>query len=131
MAVGMGPEPKVITPKVKDSGKPTCVLGHPHDSKGEAIACPRVYTEAAHAGLTVYRPGRPGVPCFKLAPDADTGRPVYVSVDWLLCDQHGKPVKAVDYKGSVQRSKRRDIAWPRGKRIIETELGIRVEEIDA
>lgn len=106
-----------------------CVLGHGHDSAGEAASCPFVYEEAKKAGLRVYQPGKPGIPCFSLDPDPSTGRPVYVSVDWLLLGADRKPVLALDYKGRVAKSKRRDKGWARGKRILETELGIRVIEL--
>jgi hypothetical protein len=115
--------------KVRPSGKHRCVLGHNHDSAGEASCCPFVYEEAKKARLVVYRPGRPGHPCFSLLPDASTGRPVYVSVDWLLTGHDHKPVLALDYKGRVAKSKRRDKGWARGRRIFETELGIRVIEL--
>ncbi len=105
-----------------------CILGHPHDSKGEATACPIVHARAAHLGLTTFRPGRPGMPCFRVAAD-DNGRPAYVSVDWVLVDAAGRVALFVDYKGAVAKSKRLDKGWARGKRIVEAEYGVRVVEL--
>lgn len=112
------------------SRKPHCALGHPHDSKGEAAHCPVVYARAQEDGQLVYRTGSPGIPIFALDPDAVTGRPIYVSADWVLVNATTRKVVAViDYKGSVAKSKRRDRSWSRGRRALETELGVRVEEI--
>lgn len=105
-----------------------CLFGHAHDSAGEAEACPVVYARAANCGCTTFRPGRPGLPCFRVAPD-DAGRPVYVSVDWVVVNAAGKVVGLVDYKGSVKRSVRFDKSWSRGKRIVEAEFGVRVVEL--
>jgi len=113
----------------KPSGKHRCVLGHNHDSGGEATACSPVHTAAAHAGLTVFRPGRPGIPCFRVAPD-ESGRPCYVAPDWVLCDAAGKPVLMLDWKPETSwRSMRRSESWPRGKRIVEAELNAKCVEI--
>jgi len=105
-----------------------CILGHAHDSKGEAAACPLVHARAAHLGLTTFRPGRPGLPCFRVAAD-DNGRPAYVSVDWVLVDAAGRVALFVDYKGAVAKSKRLDKGWARGKRIVEAEYGVPVVEL--
>lgn len=121
--------PIVKGPAVTKRPRNVCILGHGHDSVGEAGCCPLVYEAARAAGLKVYRPGKPGIPCFSLDPDASTGRPVYVSVDWLLLSFNRKPVLAIDYKGKVAKSKRFDKGWARGRRILETELGIRVIEL--
>lgn len=113
----------------KPSGKHRCVLGHNHDSGGEASACSPIHTAAAHAGLTVFRPGRPGIPCFRVAPD-ELGRPCYVAPDWVLCDAAGKPVLMLDWKPETSgRSMRRSESWPRGKRIVEAELNAKCVEI--
>ncbi len=110
-------------------GKPKCVLGHVHDSTGEATACSPIHTAAAHAGLTVFRPGRPGIPCFRVAPD-ESGRPCYVAPDWVLCDAAGKPVLMLDWKPETSgRAMRRSESWPRGKRIVEAELNAKCVEI--
>lgn len=105
-----------------------CIFGHAHDSKGEAAACPIVHARAAHLGLTTFRPGRPGLPCFRVAAD-DNGRPAYVSVDWVLVDAAGRVAALVDYKGAVAKSKRLDKGWSRGKRIVEAEYGVPVVEL--
>lgn len=132
--VGNGPEgstPSASTIRLSRAraGEATCVLGHHHDSKGERNACPRVYAEAEAAGRIVFRPGRPGIPIFALDP-GENGRPVYVSADWVLVDRATRKVVAVlDYKGRVAKSKRWDRSWSRGRRALETELGIRVEEL--
>ena len=128
------PEKQIQMPR---SGGFRCTVSpaHRHDSKGEACACPGVYAEAAANGQTVFRPGKPGVPIFRLAPD-ESGRPVYVSADWILVDSQTHAVAAViDYKGARQvHGKRRDIAhggaWTRGRRCLETEYGVRVREIE-
>jgi hypothetical protein len=105
------------------------VFGHAHDSKGEATCCPLVHEAAFQAGgYTVFIPGRPGVPCFTIDPHVDTWRPVYVSADWILVDGR-KPALIVDYKGSVAKGKRFDKGWARGRRILETELGVRCVEL--
>lgn len=123
------PAPPATGAKVAPSGKAKCVLGHGHDSKGEASACSPIYTAAAHAGLTVFRPGRPGIPCFRVAPD-DAGRPCYVAPDWVLTNAAGRVVLMLDWKPEVSgRSMRRSESWPRGKRIIEAELEAKCVEI--
>lgn len=142
-AEGWLPSVKRGCPKCADAGTPApaskpskapsangtrCLLGHAHDSKGEATACPIVHARAAHMGLTTFRPGRPGMPCFRVAAD-DNGRPAYVSVDWVLVDAAGRVAVFVDYKGAVAKSKRLDKGWARGKRIVEAEYGVRVVEL--
>lgn len=124
-----GTAPEAVAPKPVGRATGTrCLLGHPHDSKGEASACPIVHARAAHLGLTTFRPGRPGMPCFRVAAD-DNGRPAYVSVDWVLVDAAGRVAVFVDYKGAVAKSKRLDKGWARGKRIVEAEYGVRVVEL--
>lgn len=126
-ALSSVPAPMGAAPKRR---KPTCLFGHAHDSQGEATACAMVYRRASDLGLVTFRPGRPGVPCFRVAPD-DDGRPCYVSVDWVLVNAAGKVVVVVDYKGSVPMSERFRGAsdWSRAKRIIESETGARVVEL--
>ena len=130
--VGMDDIKPTVETARRASSRNSCVLGHTHDSKSEALACPIVYAVAANRGLTTFRPGRPGIPCFRIAPD-DAGRPVYVSIDWVLVNAAGKIAALVDYKGSVATSKRwgRSGAWARGRRIIESETGVSVIELAA
>jgi hypothetical protein len=126
-AMPKGREAVAVGPGRGDPSR-RCILGHAHDSKGEAVACPIVHARAAHLGLTTFRPGRPGMPCFRVAAD-DNGRPAYVSVDWVLVDAAGRVAVFVDYKGAVAKSKRFDKGWARGKRIVEAEYGVRVVEL--
>lgn len=119
-------EPTVAAPKKKS--RATCLFGHGHDSAGEATTCPMVYRRASDLGLTTFRPGKPGIPCFRVAPD-DDGRPAYVSVDWVLVNAAGRIVLLCDYKGSVAKSLRFDKGWARGKRIVEAETGAKCVEL--
>lgn len=120
------------TPPTKKSlpkGRNICSHGHAHGSKGESIACGPVHTAAAIAGWTVFRPGEPGIPCFKLPPD-ERGRPAYASVDWVLCDAAGTVVLGLDWKGEVKKSIRHDAkSWPRTKRIFEASTGAKCVEL--
>lgn len=114
----------------KSKGRNLCALGHPHGSKGEATACGPVHAAAAHAGLTTYIPGRPGVPCFRLPPD-DSGRPAYASVDWVLCDASGKPVVGLDWKGATSHRAmfNHGDGFARTKRIFEAATGAKCVEL--
>jgi len=101
--------------------------GYYSEADHDQAECERV-ARAAHLGLTTFRPGRPGMPCFRVAPD-DNGRPAYVSVDWVLVDAAGRVALFVDYKGRLAKSKRFDKGWARGKRIVEAEYSVRVVEL--
>lgn len=107
-----------------------CEFGHRHDSDGEAACCPLVHKAAQGAvpRINVFIPGRPGIPIFAIDPHVDSWRPVYVSADWVYV-QNAVPILAVDYKGAVAKSKRRDKGWARGKRMLETEMRVRCVEI--
>ncbi len=119
--------PPVVEPRPVAKGRNVCVLGHSHDSKGEALCCPIVVSVAAEFGMRVVRPGKPGIPIIGIV-DTATLRPTYVSSDWIV-ESGGEPVLIVDYKGNAPKSKRYDKGWARGKRMLEAELGCKCVEL--
>lgn len=131
VAVAAEPAPKrADAGRAAARGKHRCLLGHPHAGKGEASACGPVHAAATHAGLTTFRPGHPGIPCFRLPAD-DSGRPAYASVDWVLCDAAGKPVLGLDWKGPVSHRAmfNHGDGFARTKRIFEAATGAKCVEL--
>ena len=119
-----------VASEARSTTSKRCVLGHVHRGHGERTACPIVHATAANRGLTTFVPGSPGIACFCLAPN-ESGRPVYVSIDWVLVNAAHKIVLGLDWKGETTHSAMygHGDGFARTKRIFETETGAKVVEL--
>jgi hypothetical protein len=105
-------------------GVATEVDGRKFPSKTEALVYRRLRAECDAAGLLLVLQAR--MPVWALTDS--TGRPGYVTPDFVILDGRMRILRIVDAKPRNRKAVSRD--WNRGRRALEASYGVKVEEVD-
>ena len=116
---------RATAPKARGSGgKKTVIDGITFPSRTEARIYLRLKTEAVRDGALLFRQVR--YPLSNLAPRAEDGRPLYLTIDFEVAYPDGRR-RFIDAKAKRWKSPE----WTRGKAAFEARYGHLIEECEA